>query len=673
MENKVLISPKLDKNEYKSFKRFCVKLFNLLKDKINTDRSIILASEKDKIKIEKGKILSNKKLELLFVKSIVVDLLFQDWELHFQDRNIYLLYPLPTNTTDLLLEKDRIRKRHLLARDEQLRQKSVIEFIEKMERNRLTVKGWHSIFSLMRNGNELADDLKSIAEIPEDDPHRIISLEQRIQPYIQFVEPNVKCNITGLLLSEIWRYFRLTWVKEYKSLPGRSILILIRDSAAPNHPVIGIAALGSAVAQQGCRDEWIGWDPESFTKELKEKPAKKYLNWLQRTYTDLLKGVYLKDLIADGVLTRKDITNPTQEIIGVLKQKALKYKEMHVKFPHKSKANASKDAKINWEDKAEAFLFKSKRCLLLADIMSISIVFKKYNIVQGGVKDLTKALQNKDFEEVVSKLIRRAKAIKVGIDMMEIIVCGAIAPYNHILGGKLVCMLLTSPEIVKYYKTKYCNQSSLIASSMSGKPVVRDPNLVFLGTTSLYGSGSSQYNRLKVPAEKIGGKSGQFIEYKELGISEGFGSFHFSNETLFLGNTLVGRRKGGKRVNSIFGEGANPLMRKIRESFELMGLESEPLLKHGSKRIVYGIPLATNFREVLKGFETKADYFLPLNRGKYITQQINNFWLERWLNKRINNPNIIADLRTHSLSYPITHGARIPTVYLKEDPDLFST
>jgi hypothetical protein len=48
-------------------------------------------------------------------------------------------------------------------------------------------------------------------------------------------------------------------------------------------------------------------------------------------------------------------------------------------------------------------------------------------------------------------------------------------------------MLLTSPEVVKYYSSKYSKRASLIASSMAGKEIIRKPHLVLLGTTSLYG------------------------------------------------------------------------------------------------------------------------------------------------------------------------------------------
>jgi hypothetical protein len=143
--------------------------------------------------------------------------------------------------------------------------------------------------------------------------------------------------------------------------------------------------------------------------------------------------------------------------------------------------------------------------------------------------------------------------------MMDIMVCGSVAPYNILLGGKLVCFLLCSPEVVKHYASRYGEQTSLIASGMRGRVVNRPAQLVLLCTTSLYGSALSQYSRVKVPTNEIGSSGGEKIEFENLGLSEGFGVFHFSRETLRLMNMLLARSKESRKVNSIFGEGVNPL------------------------------------------------------------------------------------------------------------------
>ena len=194
---------------------------------------------------------------------------------------------------------------------------------------------------------------------------------------------------------------------------------------------------------------------------------------------------------------------------------------------------------------------------------------------------------------------------------------------------------------------------------MSGKPIVRDSSMVLLNTTSLYGVGSKQYNRIKIPMKEIGTDSDKFIEYKQLGYSEGYGSFHFSSNTIKLGSIVSGRQNGNKRVNSIFGEGANPLIRKLRDAMFYLKLESNPILNHMNKRIVYGIALAENFREVLMGYSCKPKYMIPQSNPKKRTNLIAEYWIKRWLKNRIKNQDVLNKLIEHTLAYPVKHGARV--------------
>jgi hypothetical protein len=254
------------------------------------------------------------------------------------------------------------------------------------------------------------------------------------------------------------------------------------------------------------------------------------------------------------------------------------------------------------------------------------------------------------------------KAQRVGIDMMDITVCGAVAPYNRLLGGKLVCLLLASQEVVEAHLNRYGEQMSVIASSMKGAPVRRPPRLVLLGTTSLYGVGSSQYNRVRVPCEEVGGPSGERLEYHELGLSKGYGSFHFSTMTIDFIDRLLARRIEGRRVNSIFGEGVNPLLRKIREALDLLGLPSDRMLNHGNPRVVYGVALAQNFREVLLGFEDEPRYLLPRGDARATTDKLASFWRRRWLQPRAKRSEVLDAVKQHTLAYPVTHGARVPAV-----------
>jgi hypothetical protein len=259
------------------------------------------------------------------------------------------------------------------------------------------------------------------------------------------------------------------------------------------------------------------------------------------------------------------------------------------------------------------------------------------------------------FQQAVSTIVRGIKAKHVGIDVMDITVCGAVAPYNHLLGGKLVSLLMASPDVSLAYEHRYSNTPSLIASSMAGRRVIRKPSLVLLGTTSLYGSGASQYHRLRMPV--VSGKKTGRLEFIELGKTAGYGSYHFSSATMAALESVLSRGRRGRRVNSIFGEGVNPKLRKLRAGFDAVGLPSELLLQHGSPRLVYAVPLATNFREVLIGLANRSSWILP--RKLSATKTLVDYWIDRWVVRRICRAESIEAIRAETLTYPIRHSAKV--------------
>lgn len=508
-----------------------------------------------------------EEIALRFAKSVILDLVAQGWKLKVGEPKIFVYPPTMENETKNSV-KEIIRNTHLLGRDIQLKEKSVQDFIKGMERRRLTSKGWHSIYSLMRDGADLAKKLQSINEAT-DEGEKLEALSKTISPYLQFAEPDAICEQTGLRLGDIWRYFRHTWVNEYKSIPGRSVMILIRDAAAPNHPVIGIAALGSSVVQHKVRDKWIGWHPETLVDKIVENPDSQTAKWLLSAVERLIEDIYSKDLINEGFFTKADVQKPTEDVTKRLFEESDFAIKDHRQEPQRTKHNVQKNGKIPydfWEKEAQTSLYRSKRCKQLAKLFNIRRTFQESGFSRSNQKNLQSIFQTNKVKASITQLVRMIKAERVGVDMLDITVCGAIAPYNSLLGGKLVCMLLCSPEVTQYYAKRYANQTSIIASAMKGKPVVRKPNLVLLCTTSLYGVGSSQYNRVKIPLNQIGIDSMESVLYKDLGHSHGFGTYHFSRQTIQLGSNLNSRKKEGRRVNSIFGEGVNPLMRKIRES-----------------------------------------------------------------------------------------------------------
>ena len=218
-------------------------------------------------------------------------------------------------------------------------------------------------------------------------------------------------------------------------------------------------------------------------------------------------------------------------------------------------------------------------------------------------------------------------------------------------------MLATGPAAVRAYRDKYSGYESEIASAMAGRAIQRRANLVFIGTTSLYGSGSSQYNRIRVPADVLGGTDD--IRFRELGRSKSYGTSHLSAESVTALVRLAEQSQTGVRVNSIFGEGVNPKLRKVRYGLDLLGWPAGELLRHGRQRIVYGISLAGNLLPYLIGAEDKPRYIFPARSGDDVAK-ISEWWMQRWLARRIQSADVLAEVARHHADRPVNHGARVP-------------
>lgn len=654
------IRPLLAGSEPSKFTAFCASVGKSLKEESRKKIATLIHTFREDLTRVLAANPSDDALALALVKSVMLDLIGIGWKMKVERGLVRIASPVSESKEQQEL-KELIRQGHLLERNGQLRQESVREFIRGMEQRRLTDKGWHSIFSVMRDGGELVSALKVVESLGTNE-QKLARLREVVSPYIQFVTEDGLCGQTGLPLRDIWRYFRHTWINSYKSLPGRSMSFLIRDAAAPNHPVLGIAAFGSSVAQQRIRDVWIGWDQDTMVQKIHKAPTAKYAKWLLHCLNEQIDGLYLSDLLFDGTCKHQELKAPTDDLIARLEARGDAEIKAHQLYPqtaaHKS-PQADGDADVYWEEKAQTHLFRSKRCKTLAKLLRIGMVFQGCGLREGTRAELRSAMEKEIMRNAVMQLIRLVKAKHVGIDMMDIVVCGAIAPYNAVLGGKLICMLLCSPEVVAMYRDRYGKQASVIASSMKGATVVRAPQLVFLGTTSLYGVGSSQYNRVHIPCESVGGKAGERLVYECLGKSEGYGSYHFSELTVRLGDILLGRSKEGRRVNSIFGEGVNPRMRKLREAFDAVGLPADEVLRHRNPRIVYAVSLARNASDVLLGLAKRAQYLIPQGNPQKKTELISEYWRRRWLLGRIGREGILEEVGRHTLAYPVSHGARV--------------
>ena len=602
-----------------------------------------------------------------FALTLLCDLVSQGWGVRVVDGIVEI--GRPDTLTDREQERERVRKSLLLARNEQLSTQPIRRFLKSMESKRLGPNGWVSIHSLMRDGVQLAEDLAEIASLSSRE-EQFIQLQKVISPYLQFVTADERCEHTGFRLSDIWRYFRFTWLTPVHSVPGRNMMILIRDAAVKSHPVIGIAALASSIVQQHERDVWIGWLPDVVLDAIAKQPDDETADWLFLSLDRALTDIDYSDFVESGIITENDIREPSDEVIAHLQSVATIARQQH-QASARTGVTRRLQAQGDWHALWGSALYRWKRAQSLAVILGARIAFINAGFTESTGGLLCKAMAKPSFRKAVSRVVRMAKSARVGINMMDISVAGAIAPYNALIGGKLVSLLLASPEVINEYSRRYNGTPSVIASAMKGKPVYRDPQLVLLCTTGLFAGGSIQYNRIHMPATAAGGSHGQ-VRFCRLKQNTSYSTFHISQFTMEEMKCFFEQDSEGSDVHGIFGEGVNPKMRKLRDAFERIGFPPDEILQAGSPRTIYTIPLTHNYRDVLLGRTGEPAYILPVDNPCATTDQMVGYWQNRWVVDRIGRTDLLDTLRQHCTNLPTSHGAVVIVPEVDNRSDLFN-
>ncbi len=217
--------------------------------------------------------------------------------------------------------------------------------------------------------------------------------------------------------------------------------------------------------------------------------------------------------------------------------------------------------------------------------------------------------------------MRRMRAERI-VSMMDLYVCGAIPPYSHLLGGKLICYIMASDRVRAIFKRKYQRQRTITRRRTRS-------HLVLLATTSLYGFHSSQYNRIRY---------GDKLLYERVGMTRGYGSIHLSANTFDLMRHFL--RRYGKEPSHRFGHGVNWKMRVIRESLHELGLDSDLLMQHSYPRSIFAAHYAKNALQYLRG---------EVDRPRYVSRPFEAlvaYWKQRWLDMRVSNKDVLRAVRS---------------------------
>jgi hypothetical protein len=200
--------------------------------------------------------------------------------------------------------------------------------------------------------------------------------------------------------------------------------------------------------------------------------------------------------------------------------------------------------------------------------------------------------------------------------VLDAFVLGAVPPYSLLLCGKLIALLAASSNVRESFFQKYQDRSSLIRSR------THDIQPVLITTMSALGK-SSLYNRLAYS----GG-----VRFQSVGYTSGYGEFHFSNG-LYKEIAEYARACCIPTArNERWGKGFRNRREVIRKVLSHIGISDE-WLRHGIKREIFVVPLASNVREFLRGQDSQPEWF---NQS---ASDLFSWFRRRWLLPRASRDN----------------------------------
>lgn len=574
------------------------------------------------------------------VASLVSDLVSQGWTYKVEARGAWFTPPRSSAELGEQPQQVKTRLRNWLraARTIQLRDPAVRKFLRRLETPRPFGSKRVSIRDLIDDGVQLRGVLSDIAALPTQE--REEALARVIDPELVIVDSDSACDFTGLPLLDVWRYFRHTWSLEYRPTPGRTLFFMIRNRARPNAPVMAIGALANATLQSRTRDEWVGWTPAAVLRRL----AKDSSEWrkLRKSLASCLDQA-LESIRADDLnrLVGKASGEPRERALRALAESAKRAREKHLTETTESgggttsqrKLPTKKDGSVDWVRASQIPLFVAKRAKTLADLLFAQRVLGAIPAI--GPEALS-ALSEEPGQRALAIALREVRKVGLASRLVELNVCGAVPPYGPLLSGKLAALAVASSEIRNGYRARYKRQVSEIASRMAGREIIRSPDICVATTTSLYGLASSQYNRLRATL-----KNGSKLAWQDVGLTEGYGTAHLSQRTVDYLRRAAIAAEGRRNVNNVFGEGQSPRLRQVREALELLGIDSDGILRHGSPRRVYCIELFDGGRDALL-FGVRSP------KANEPFSEVASAWRGRWLNARVAYAPALDDVARHS-------------------------
>ena len=587
---------------------------------------------------------------------VLLDLARLGWQVREEGYGVELVAPSSVkgklSPEQVLAEKQKTRAVFQPLVEAQFRHPSVRDFIKRMEEPTAASKK-KPVQLLIADGSEIHARL-------------LASGTGAVQPYLQLVDGETRDEFTGHSLREIWRYFRYSWSIPQFATPGRQLLYLVRDAAHPSHAVMGIIGLNNCALQMGAeREAHLGWNFETVCSRLADiaqnSPPQLAREW---DWMEAQIESALADVEKESLATDEEVREPDDAVIAKLRRRAKEFDSLRdetlrefasVRSGTEMLGNVAEAEDFNYAhppvseemlafenkpstkpgmQKARRHLIARKRASLLAELLHARMTLHKHKQELTDSGHLAQALADENVKVAINTVLAALKSRFAGVNMLEISTCGAIPPYNHILGGKLASLLLFSPQIAADYRRIY-GGPSIIASQIKNQPVHRPNELVFLGTTSLYAQGSSQYERLRLPAGTVSDDQPE-LRFQRIGRTSGYGTLQFPAETRQAVEAHLVSVQRFHDINSIFGEGPSPKLRKLVAGLRAIGFPPDSLMRHNRPRLIYAASLCPQSLDFLNARPCGLpSYVREPEQFANATERIIAFWKSRWLEPRL--------------------------------------
>ena len=611
---------------------------NFIKDKViesKEDSSFDLVSEL-RFKSEQPSTTTDS-LKFKTFCSLLADLVELNWSVEITRKGFEISPPKYIKTAEA---KIKAKESNQKAAQTDMSNLQDINFIKKLRTPPFGSK-IKSIDVLVDNGDELKSLFEKVNKIKNEN-QKINELKKIIKPEIQHCLLDETCSITGIRLLDIWRYFRLTWSMPYQTSNARTMPFLVRNGARPNKPVIGIFQLVNPFFNNTGRNSFLKWDNYlSAIQEIKNKNLT--VNELRDAFLNSIQKALEETRYDDFNLTQNDIKKPSEKIISRFSKLTEKYRvEEHEeeKIVHKKiKIKTRKEVESS-KSRSEEKMYLKKRSKRLSKLLFARKIFNECGLEKNSKRAFTIMIQTTDGKRAMNIALEYMRQGIYSTQAADLNVCGAIAPYNEIICGKLITLLTTSKNVIEKYNENYKDEKSIISSAVAGRDLIKPSKLLFLTVSSLYDISSSQYNRLRLRKKDFPRLKSDLV-WHEAGFTEGLGSYHISQNTSNLMNDLTAKVKKFTK-KSISGKGASHKIRKIIIGLGILNLKADDIMFHNQKRrnYVFFHKKQKEITKYLYGLK-KIENFNHCSSEDAILEA----WIKRWLVNRINRKETLSKLK----------------------------